>query len=185
MGLDVNQALLIDSNSISALAKYYAPFDANNQLRAFIQGCFEKEAIVLIQEVWQEIEGVAEIKQALPFLSQKVAKPSMVAPSVVERAKEKWSNPKVCKKLKTGEFKDEVDKYTSKADFPLIALCLAQKQSSPGEPYTIVTEETAKPDKKAFKKIPLICRDEGIECINLIQMLQRLGVDVEFKLPPQ
>lgn len=185
MGSEVNQALLIDSNSIAALAKYYVPFDANNQLSTFIQGCFEEEAIVLIQEVWQEIEGVAEIKQALPFLSQKMAKPSTVAPSMAERAKEKWSNPKVCKKLGAEKFKYEVGKYINKADFYLIALCLEQKHSKPGKPFTIVTEETVKPDKKAFKKIPLICRDEGIECINLIQMLQRLGVDVEFKLPPQ
>lgn len=197
MESEVSQSFLIDSNSISVLAYHFLPLDANNKLGLFIQGCFKQETIVLLQEVWQEIEGVDEIKQALPFLSKRMAKPSTAGPRSVKRAKEDWYNPKARGGMERDEFESHADKYIKKADFHLIATCWELKQSESDEsfideleqsesdnPFIVVTEESRKEnDSKVFRKIPLICQDEGIECINLAQMLQRLGVKIEFKLP--
>ncbi len=191
MELEIARAFLLDANSISALAYHYVPFDANKKLRTFIEGCFKQGTIVLIEEVWQEIKGVKEITKALPFLSGKKV-PAKTGPHSVKRAKEKWFNPKACRGMDREKFESQASQYTKTADFRLIALCWEQKQPKPGElvtvsekPFTIVTEESIKPDKKTFMKIPLICEKEKIECIKLFEMLQRLGVDVEFKLPPQ
>lgn len=46
---------------------------------------------------------------------------------------------------------------------------------------TVVTferEQTQKPAKKSNYKIPLICRDQEVCCINFVKMLQNLKIKV-------
>lgn len=194
MGFKENSAFLIDSSCFWMLIKYYLPFDANDKLRNFLEDRFEQEEIVLLGKVWQEIENKQNINDALPFLAQTDAVPVRTAPlPLIEKARKKWAGSRARDNMPPKEFDKYVDRYIKSADFHLIALCWEQKHQKPDEllsipdaPLIIVTEESnIQWNNKAFRKIPIICRDEGIECINLAQMLQRLGVDVEFKLPSQ
>ena len=46
---------------------------------------------------------------------------------------------------------------------------------------TVVTYEaiqTQKPGKKYNYKIPLVCKDEGVNCINFIDMIDALGISI-------
>lgn len=46
---------------------------------------------------------------------------------------------------------------------------------------TVVTLESfqvQKPGKKSNYKIPLICKEQNVECINFIQMISRLGIKI-------
>ena len=46
---------------------------------------------------------------------------------------------------------------------------------------TVVTEEGKqhnKPEKKYNSKIPLVCKEQGVECINFVEMLRRLDIKI-------
>ena len=46
---------------------------------------------------------------------------------------------------------------------------------------TVVTEEgkqPGKPKEKYNSKIPLVCKEQGVECINFVEMLKRLDIKI-------
>ncbi len=69
---------------------------------------------------------------------------------------------------------DEHSKGASEIDITLIAYASLHA-------HTIVTfeaEQNQKPAKKSNYKIPLICREESVECINFVELLTRCEITV-------
>lgn len=59
-------------------------------------------------------------------------------------------------------------------DLKLIAYAMLNEK-------TVVTEEgkqLEKPMKKCKSKIPLVCKEQGVECINFVEMLKCLGIKI-------
>lgn len=63
-------------------------------------------------------------------------------------------------------------RYLEEAD-PYIVLAALRLQQ--GAACIVVSEETLRPDGKKFKKIPVLCRELGIECIDFRECLRRCG----------
>ena len=67
---------------------------------------------------------------------------------------------------------DEILKGASSVDIKLIAFAALKN-------HIIVTFETHQinvPDKKSKYKIPLICEEEGVQCITFVEMLSRINI---------
>ena len=65
-------------------------------------------------------------------------------------------------------------KGASKADLALIAYAHFHG-------HTVVTmegQQSQKPDKKSNYKIPLICQEQDVRCINLVRLLEELEIEV-------
>ena len=69
---------------------------------------------------------------------------------------------------------DEAGKDADENDIKLIAYALINQ-------YTVVTLEGVqiqRPGKKCNYKIPLICQDEGVACINFVGLLRKLNIQI-------
>ena len=92
-------------------------------------------------------------------------------------------NHKIKAKLPQKQYAALYAQYLIKeADYQLITVALKVKELHPAMECLIVTEESRKKnDGKLFMKIPEICDIEGLDCINLVELLQKLGVKGRFQ----
>ena len=65
-------------------------------------------------------------------------------------------------------------KGANQNDITLIAHAKVKKKTV----VTFEEEQDQKPGKKKNYKIPLICNEQGVECINFVEMLQRLNIRI-------
>ena len=188
MGRVSNKSFLIDASSLRALVRYFFLFDRADVLAEFIRRCFEQQTIVLHEQVWREVRYLCGPAQPLHFLPrEKTVGTDISIVSLAKKARSHWLNEDKRKELSKEKVKLAYRDFTKEADYHLIAFCLQKRRTDPGQEFIIVTEETIhQNDDKPFKKIPAICRIEGIRCINLVQMLcDELGVEIKFIIKPQ
>ena len=69
---------------------------------------------------------------------------------------------------------DEHSKGASETDITLIAYALLHLHTV----VTLEAEQKQKPAKKSNYKIPLICQEEGIKCINFVELLRQCKITV-------
>ena len=193
---------VIDTSSLLSLVRYYHPFDKDRILYKFIEERFIQSDFILLESVLMEIKNISKgiIIKAYPFLenqqqgsSQRIkAKKNLdiLDSNMHERIKSSWVNKKQGKKFKQDkteeEFEGEYAKYIKGADCQLILYAKENSQGNlfPGK-FIVVTEETPRyNDGKLFKKIPLICKPERIECQTLPDMLQQLSFTVNYQKYP-
>lgn len=75
------------------------------------------------------------------------------------------------------EQKYEIDNTSTganQADIKLIAY--AKLENKPV--VTFEKMQTSKPDSKTSYKIPLICKEEEVDCLSFVEMLDRLGIKI-------
>ncbi len=71
------------------------------------------------------------------------------------------------------EISDE-GKGAGRVDITLIAYAIVNGKTV----VTLESIQNQKPNKKTNYKIPLICSEEDVECINFIQMLDQLEISI-------
>ncbi len=189
--------VVIDTNSLLSLVRYYLPFDKKGLLFQFIKNKIEKGEIIIIDKVLEECtynsKGIVISK--LNYLNDKdflkVAKvpfktESLLAPSpakFLRQVESQFVNSIVRKqrKLTDTEFENQKNAFLNSADMKQIILCLNLQKD--GEEVVLVTEETeSSNDNKLFKKIPAICKGLNIDTITLPEMLERYdGIDIDFQ----
>lgn len=189
--------VVIDTNSLLSLVRYYLPFDKKGLLFQFIKNKIEKGEIVIIDKVLEECtynsKGIVISK--LNYLNDKdflkVAKvpfktESLLAPSpakFLRQVESQFVNSIVRKqrKLTDTEFENQKNAFLNNADMKQIILCLNLQKD--GEEVVLVTEETeSSNDNKLFKKIPAICKELNIDTITLPEMLEKYdGIDIDFQ----
>jgi hypothetical protein len=189
--------VVIDSNSLLSLVRYYLPFDKKAILYNFIKSKIENGEIIIIDKVLEQCGYIAKgiVLYSLDYPNDKAflksAKlpyktDSLLAPSPAKFLRmmdNQFVNSVVRRQrnLTDVEFENQKNAYLNDADIRLIILCLNLIQIA--EDVVLVTEETQESnDNKLFKKIPAICKDLNINTITLPELIKQYeGIEFSFK----
>lgn len=189
--------VVIDTNSLLSLVRYYLPFDKKGILFQFIKSKIENGEIIIIDKVLEECTYNSKglVLEKLPYLTEKAflksAKvpyktDSLLAPSPAKFLRQldnQFVNSVVRRqrKLTEIEFENQKNAFLNDADIKQIILCLNLIKN--GEQVVLVTEETeSSNDNKLFKKIPAICKDLEIKTMTLPELIAKYdGIDIDFQ----
>ena len=189
--------VVIDTNSLLSLVRYYLPFDKKGVLFQFLKNKIEIGEIIIIDKVLQECtynsKGI--VITTLKYLNDKeflkTAKVPfktnfLLAPSpakFLRQVENQFVNTVIRKqrKLTDTEFDNQKNSFLNDADMKQIILCLNLLEE--GEKVVLVTEETeSSNDNKLFKKIPAICKELNIVTLTLPELLEKYdGIDIDFQ----
>jgi len=191
--------VVIDTNSLLSLVRYYLPFDKNNVLFDFLKSKIKIGEIIIIDKVLEECTYISKgiVVKKLNYLSDKAflkknkvpyKTGTLIAPSPAKFLRQidnQFVNTIVRKqrKLTDVEYENQKNHFLEDADMKLIILCLNLKRASIFADVILVTEESeVSNDNKLFKKIPAICKELNIETITLPELLKKYDdIFVEFK----
>jgi len=189
--------VVIDTNSLLSLVRYYLPFDKKGFLFQFIKSKIEDSDILIIDKVLEECTYNSKglVLEKLPFLTDKTflktAKvpyktDSLLVPNTKQffhQLNSVFVNNIVKKSqgLSDVEFENRKSAFIESADMKQVILSLNLKAK--GEQVILVTEETeSSNDNKLFKKIPAICRELEIETMTLPELIAKYdGIDIDFQ----
>lgn len=176
--------VIIDSNSLLSLVRYYLPFDRNSVLFNFIKSRIEQGEIIIIDAVHTQCQYLAKgiILEKLDYLKDrdflKAAKlpcktDGLLAPSPAKFLRQidnQFVNQIMKRRLTDVEYDTQKAHYLEDADMKQIILCLILIKN--GDEVVLVTEETdASNDNKLFKKIPAVCKELNIRTMTLPELL--------------
>ncbi|HNR49923.1 MAG TPA: DUF4411 family protein [Bacteroidia bacterium] len=189
--------VVIDTNSLLSLVRYYLPFDKKGVLFNFFKTKIEKGEIIIIDKVLEQSTFISKkiIVQKLDFLNdknflKKAKVPYKTDNLLVQNTKlffHQLNNVFVNHIVKKAhnitdvEFENRKNAFINEADMKQIFLCLNLIKN--GERVVLVTEETeSSNDNKLFKKIPAICKELEIETMTLPELITKYdGIDIDFK----
>lgn len=189
--------VVIDTNSLLSLVRYYLPFDKRSVLFDFIKEKINQGEIIIIDKVLEEcsynskglviktltyLEDKAFVKSAkVPYKTESLLAPSPA--KFLRQVEKQFVNTIVRnnRKLTDTEFENQKNNFLNDADIKQIILCLNLIKE--GEEVILVTEESeVSNDNKLFKKIPAICKELGINTLTLPELLDRYdGINIDFK----
>lgn len=189
--------IIIDTNSLLSLVRYYLPFDKENVLYNLFQKKIENDEIIIIDAVFTQCNYISKgiILERLHFLKDKSFLKKSKSPFKTESLI--IPNPKKFfhllnndfvnnavkrqKKINDAEFENEKENYLKDADMRLVITCL--NFISEKKDVILVTEETsANNDNKLFKKVPFICSHLDIKSISLPQLIGILGSEIKLNI---
>ncbi|HMT54572.1 MAG TPA: DUF4411 family protein [Saprospiraceae bacterium] len=189
--------VVIDTNSLLSLVRYYLPFDKKGVLFQFIKSKIENGDIVIIDKVLEEITYNSKglVLEKLPYLTDKTflktaripyKTDSLLVPNTklfFHQLNNLFVNNIVKKSqgLTDVEFENRKGAFIESADMKQVILSLNLKAK--GEQVILVTEETeSSNDNKLFKKIPAICKVLEIETLTLPELIAKYeGIDIDFQ----
>jgi hypothetical protein len=189
--------VVIDTNSLLSLVRYYLPFDKKSVLFEFIKEKINQGEIIIIDKVLEECTYNSKglVIKTLTYLEDKVfvksAKvpyktESLLAPSpakFLRQVDNQFVNTIVRnqRKLTDTEFENQKNSFLNDADIRQVILCLNLIKD--GEEVILVTEESeVSNDNKLFKKIPAICKELDIPTMTLPELLDKYdGINIDFK----
>ena len=188
--------VVIDTNSLLSLVRYYLPFDKKGLLLQFIKSKIKNGDIIIIDKVLEECTYNSKglVLEKLPYLTDKTflkaAKvpyktDSLLVPNTKQffhQLNNVFVNNIVKKSqgLSDVEFENRKSAFIESADMKQVILSLNLKAK--GEQVILVTEETeSSNDNKLFKKIPAICKELEIETLTLPELIAKYdGIDIGF-----
>jgi hypothetical protein len=189
--------VVIDTNSLLSLVRYYLPFDKKSVLFEFIKEKINQGEIIIIDKVLEEctynskglviktltyLEDKAFVKSAkVPYRTESLLAPSPA--KFLRQVDNQFVNTIVRnqRKLTDTEFENQKNSFLNDADIRQVILCLNLIKD--GEEVILVTEESeVSNDNKLFKKIPAICKELDIPTMTLPELLDKYdGIDIDFK----
>jgi len=189
--------VVIDTNSLLSLVRYYLPFDYNSVLYNFIKIKIEVGEIIIIDKILEECHYTSRglVLSSLSYLTDKSFLKSYKIPKNTEfvlppapakflrQVDNQFVNGVIKNKLSPVEYENRKNDFMNSADMKLILFCLNLKKEVPKEEIFLVTEETEESnDSKVFKKIPAICSMVEVDSISLPQLLNKFeNIEFEFK----
>lgn len=189
--------VVIDTNSLLSLVRYYLPFDKNGVLFQFVKSKIENGEFIIIDKVLEECTYNSKglVLEKLPYLTEKAFLKSAKVPYktdslLVPNAKQFFHQlnsvfvnyiVKRSQGLSDVEFENRKIAFIESADMKQVILALNLKSKS--EKVVLVTEETeSSNDNKLFKKIPAICKELEIETMTLPELISKYdGIDIVFQ----
>ncbi len=189
--------VVIDTNSLLSLVRYYLPFDKKGVLFQFIKSKIENSDIIIIDKVLEECTYNSKglVLEKLLYLTDKAFLKSAKVPYktdsiLVPNTKQFFHQlnnvfvNNIVKKsqgLSDVEFENRKSAFIESADMKQVILSLNLKAK--GERVILVTEETeSSNDNKLFKKIPAICKELEIETMTLPELITKYdGIDIDFQ----
>ena len=186
--------VIIDTNSLLSLVRYYLPFDKDKILYNFIKNKVQSGEIIIIDKVHQQCSFISKgiILKELDFLDDKDFKKASKIPyntelTIAPNTKKFFhllnsvfvnSVVKKAKNITEVEFETLKTSHLKDADMKLVLLAL---NFNTEEDVYIVTEETSESnDNKLFVKIPAMCRELGLKCITLPALIKLYQDDFEL-----
>ncbi len=178
--------VVIDTNSLLSLVRYYLPFDTKSILFNFFKAKIEEGEFIIIDKVFEQCSYSSKgiVIEKLTFLSDKTFLKSsktphktetLIAPSPSKFLRMMENQFVVAvqrKKLTDVEFENQKNNHLNDADIKQIILCLHLIKDS--EDVVLVTEETSESnDNKLFKKIPAICKELNIKTLTLPELIEQ------------
>jgi hypothetical protein len=188
--------VVIDTNSLISLVRYYLPFDPKSILFNLIQKKIENREIILLDKVINECKNTSKgvVLTSLPFLSEKqflkdhhpiINTETLLAPSpakFLNQLDNTFINGIMKKRLTSVQYEVMRTEYLDSADAKLIIYCLNHFKNNQIEKIAIVTEETeTNNDKKVFQKIPAICKMLNIDVLSLPELLNLYKTEINFE----
>lgn len=187
--------VVIDTNSLLSLVRYYLPFDKKGVLFQFIKSKIENCEIIIIDKVLDECTYNSKglVLSKLPYLTDKnflkgskvpYKTDSLLVPNTRQffhQLNTVFVNTPIRRKLTDVEFENQKNSFIESADMKQVILSLNLKNQ--GEQVIIVTEETEiSNDNKLFKKIPAICKELEIETMTLPELIAKYdGINIDFQ----
>ena len=189
--------IVIDTNSLLSLVRYYLPFDNENHLIDFFQSKIASGNIVIIDKVYQQCQYQAKglILEKLDFLTEKdflkeSKQPFKTSDLLIPNPKKFFhlldnnfvnSIVKKQQKITDAEFEVEKELFLEDADMKLVITSLNFIQK--GEDVLLITEETSSSnDNKLFNKIPLICSELKIVTKTLPELIGLFNDEIKFNI---
>ncbi len=186
--------VVIDTNSLLSLVRYYLPFDKKEVLFQFFKSKIEIGEIIIIDKVLDECTYNSKglVLSKLSFLTDGTTSKvpyktnSLLTPNsrqFFHHLNNTFVNQTVkkSKRISEVEFESEKTRFIESADMKQVILSLYLKNQ--GEQVILVTEETeSSNDNKLFKKIPVICKELEIETMTLPELIAKYDdVDINFQ----
>lgn len=189
--------VVIDTNSLLSLVRYYLPFDKKGVLFLFMKTKIENGNIIIIDKVLEECKYNSKglVLSKLSYLTDKAFLKKTKVPYktdnlIVPNTKQFFhqlntvfvnSIVKKSQGLSDVEFENQKSKFIESADMKQVILSLNLKGK--GERVILVTEETeGSNDNKLFKKIPAICKELGIQTMTLPELIAKYdGIEIDFQ----
>lgn len=185
--------VIIDTNSLISLARYYMPFDTQETLFKYIKTEFENQSLIIIDAVYTECNYTSQklVLKSLKYLSEKDFQHNFKIPvktnDLLPPSPKTFYNlldnnfrTKSSRTLTDAEFETQKKEFLETADAKIILYALIRQSNN--EDIIVVTEETEfGNDNKAFKKIPAICKMLDIKVMSLPDLLLKYdGIKFEF-----
>jgi hypothetical protein len=185
--------VIIDTNSLLSLVRYYLPFDGQQVLFEFFKRKIADGEMIIIDKVLEQCKYNAKglVLEKLNYLTDKeflkenkipYHTDSILAPApskFLRQLDNQFVNRILKNKLTDTEYEVLKERYMEDADMKLILLCLNLNQRKTEDIY-IVTEETeSSNDNKLFKKIPAICKELTLNTITLPELI-KLYPELDF-----
>ncbi len=190
--------VVIDTNSLLSLVRYYLPFDNKLVLSNYIKDKIEQGEIIIIDKVFEQCQYNSReiVLEKLSYLKdksfQKLSKlpyrtDSLLAPSPAKFLRQidnQFVNTIILKQRKFTEveYENQKNHFLEDADMKMIILCLNLIKDSSNEEIILVTEESeTSNDNKLFKKNPAICKELNITTMTLPELLTKYNdIDILF-----
>ena len=189
--------IVIDTNSLLSLVRYYLPFDSENHLIDFFQIKIANGNIIIIDKVYQQCQYQSKglILEKLDFLTmkdflKKSKQPFKTSDLLIPNPKRFFhlldnnfvnSIVKKQKKITDAEFEVEKERFLEDADMKLVIVSLNIIKK--GEDVLLITEETSSNnDNKLFNKIPLICSELNIVTKTLPELIGMFSDEIKFSI---
>ena len=189
--------IVIDTNSLLSLVRYYLPFDNENHLIDFFKNKIANGNIVIIDKVYQQCQYQAKgiVLDKLLFLKEKdflkqSKQPFKTSDLLIPNPKKFFhlldnnfvnSIVKKQKEITDAEFEIEKERFLEDADMKLVITSLNFIQK--GQDVLLITEETSSSnDNKLFNKIPLICYELGIITKTLPELISMFNDEIKFSI---
>jgi len=178
--------VIIDTNSLLSLVRYYIKIDSKNILSKYIKSKLESGELLIIDKVYDECKYVSkgDILLTLNYLNDNyflksinfpIKTDNLLAPApnkLLRQIDNQFVNSVVLKQKKISEIEYEIQKniFMNGADIKQIILALNYKRDNID--VIIVTEESEiSNDNKLFKKIPSMCKELNIKTMTLPELL--------------
>lgn len=179
---------IIDTSSLIAIARYYAPLKDQSKILTFLEEKFRSGELILLSTIHREAsrsqKGIAII--SMPFLnddSLRYNDDTLFPPAPSAFSKQLDNNfcvPIKKKVLTTEAYDQQKNQYMTSGDAKLIFYA----QHHICEDPVIITEETSvSNDGKLFKKLPPICDFLKIKHQNITQWLADNGIQIQWHHP--
>jgi len=187
--------VVIDTSSLLSLVRYYLPFDKKRKLFNYIKTQIQNGDLIIINAVLRECEYMSKqiVIKTIDYLVDKDFKKKYKLPiktkDLLPPAPKRFYNlvddnfrSSLSRSLNQAEFEHEKKEFLSSADARMILFVLNEKHNNSDTDIVIVTEETeATNDRKAFKKIPAICRILNLNVLTLPELLKKYEeINIEF-----
>jgi hypothetical protein len=187
--------VVIDTNSLIALVRYYLPFDTGNTLYELVKKKIQAGDIVILDAVLTECKFQSNglVLKKLDFLEDKAFKKTYKVPfktadliaakpeKFLRQVENQFPIGVLKNQLTDVQFDIEKEKWLKSADAKLIIYCFNHNHQGTFEEIYLVTEETrTQNDLKVFQKIPAICEMLGIQVLTLPELVAKMNEEISL-----